>query len=288
MSILEFNLEKRGGARIWISQSYTDPLFVDLLADPDRLLSDAQCHVIKDQEKIKVGQLTVNIGSGAARSLYVKRYNAFSLRYTLLSTIVRSGALRSLQGAEILKKAGIPIATPVAAVENRRCGMIRKSFFVSEEISGGKTADAYWIDELQHRKGHEGFRSRLDFLRQLAGLFHSLHAQRIYHNDLKDANILVVVHRNGESIELLLLDLEGVRRYSRLSERRRVKNLVQLYRTLGRYVPSPQRLFFLKCYLGPSFVDRHLKRKLIRRVLRLARQVEHLKARRAIINTNFK
>ena len=277
MRLPEFIVEKRGGATIWISRSYSDPRFVERLVDPDRLLNDAKCHVIKDQKKTKVGHVTVKIGA-ETRSLYVKRYNSGSFRNTLISTMAQSGALRSLQGAAILQEAGIPTATPVAGVENRRRGMIRKSFFLSEEIAGGKTADAYWIENLQNQKGREGFKSRRAFLRQLAGLFRSLHAQQIYHNDLKDANILVVAHPKGELSRLFLLDLEGVRRCFRLSERRRVKNFVQLYRTLGRYVPPTQRLEFLKCYLGPLFLDRQLKRRLIRSVLRHASYVEHIKA----------
>jgi tRNA A-37 threonylcarbamoyl transferase component Bud32 len=187
----------------------------------------------------------------------------------------------------VLCKAGIPTVTPVAAVENRRCGIVYESFFISEEIVNGKTADAYWNENLQ-LKGREVFNGRLAFLRQLAGLFQALHAEQIYHGDLKDANILVAAQHSGRSISLFLLDLEGVRRYARLSQRRRVKNLVQLYRTLGRYLSPSQRLFFLKCYLGPLFVDRRLKRRLIRRVLTVARHVEQLKARRTMIAGNVK
>lgn len=183
----------------------------------------------------------------------------------------------------LLYRAGIPTVTPVAAVEIRRCGIVYKSFFISEEIMGAKTADAYWKEDLQHLKGRKGFSGRLAFLRQLAGVFHGLHAQQIYHGDLKDANILVVADGSGQPVKFFLLDLERVRRYSRLSERRQIKGLVQLYRTLGRHVPRPQRLFFLKCYLGSAFVDRRLKRKLIERVLSVARRVDHLKARRSMI-----
>jgi len=278
VQISEFNLERRGGAKIWISRSYLDPVFIDALVDADRLLSGANCLVVKDQRKIKVARLAVSI-RGALRSLYLKRYNAFSLHYAILSNIAQSGALRSLRGAKILHQAGIPTVTPVAAVENRRCGVVYKSFFISEEIAEGKTADAYWREDLRHLQGKKGLKRRRAFLSQLAELFQTLHAQQIYHGDLKDANILVAAESNGRPVRLFLLDLEGVRRYRRLSERRRIKNLVQLYRTLGQYVPAPQRLFFLKCYLGPLFVDRRSKRRLIRRILRFARQVEELKAR---------
>ena len=276
MPFTEFILEKRGSARVWLSGAYADPAFVDLLADADRLFDDAKCHVIKDQKKIKVGRLSVNV-SGKIRSIYVKRYNVFSLRSRLGSLFFQSGALRSLQGADVLAEAGIPTAMPLASVEDRIYGMLRKSFFLSEEIAGAKTADRYWIDNLQDRKDREGFQLRRAYLARLAGLFHTLHARQIYHDDLKDANIMAVAGDNGGSVDSFLLDLEGVRRCSRLSQRRRVKNLVQLYRTLGKHLTRSQRLSFLKNYFPASYSDRTLKRNLVVRVLRRAHRVDRRK-----------
>ena len=48
---------------------------------------------------------------------------------------------------------------------------------------------------------------------------------------------------------MVLLDLEGVRQYRALSESRRIKNLVQLNRTLGRYLRNVQKLWVLQAYL---------------------------------------
>ena len=158
--------------------------------------------------------------------------------------------------------------------------MLRASFFVSEEIAGGKTADAYWVATLRAFTGCEGFKRRRAFLGGLAAMFRLLHAGGVYHNDLKEANIMCVEGGNDDAPKFYLLDLEGVRRYSRLSERRRVKNLMQIYRTLGMHLSRSQRLFFLKCYLGDSFADRELKRGLTRVVLRRARRVDSIKARR--------
>ncbi|MGH7855416.1 MAG: lipopolysaccharide kinase InaA family protein [Candidatus Binatia bacterium] len=278
MALPEFNLEQRGGTKIWISSGFADPAFVDALAEADRFFDNPECQIVKDQKKVKVGRLTLRI-AGKQRSIYIKKYNAFSLRFRLVSPLVQSGALRSLRGAKVLHEGTIATAKPVAAVESRFCGMLRNSFFISEEIAGGKTADAYWIENLQEYKNRGACKQQRAFLRQLAALFHSLHARRIYHNDLKDANILVVNNRRDESIEFFLLDLEGVRQCGRLSERRRIKNLVQLYRTLGRYVPRSQQAFFLKCYLGPAFEDGKLKRKVIEAVLSSARNVDIAKAR---------
>ena len=278
MARTQYNLEKRGGTTIWISSGYTDPVFVTLLADADRLFDAAGCQVIKDQKKIKIGRLTLTV-AGEQRSLYVKRYNSFSLRSRLLSPFLKSGALRSLRGADVLHAGRIATAKPVAAVERRFCGMLRNSFFISEEIPGGKTVDASWLESLREGKDRGAFKRRRALLRRLAVLFHSLHTQQIYHDDLKDANILVVSNGGEESVECFLLDLQGVRQCARLSERRRMKNLVQLYRTLGRHISRSRQAFFLKCYLGRSFADSKRKRSLIDGVLKRAKSVDRIKAR---------
>lgn len=273
----DFLFVERGAASLWVERGCMEPTFLDRLADADSFFADSGCHIVKDQRKIKVGRLTVAI-AGQPRTIYVKRYNAFSLRYKLLSRFSRSGAFRALQGAAILRAAEIPTAVPVAAVEHRRGGVLSKSFFIAHEIRGGKTADAYWRDELTGALDRAGFKSRQRFLAKLAALFASLHAEQIYHNDLKDANILVAGDQSGNDFQLFLLDLEGIKRYRSLSQKRRVKNLVQLNRTLGRYLRASEKLYFLKSYLGSGFAARPARRRWIDRVANESQRLDALKA----------
>ena len=283
----DFVVQRRGGATIWIDHRCADRAFVDRLANPDELFADPGCEIIKDQKKIKVGRVRMLI-AGKARSLYVKRYNAFSMRYRLVSPFVASGAYRALRGAAILRSAGILTAAPVAAVEHRRSRALSKSFFISEEVAGGKTADDFWNKPLAELTGREGIRLRRRFLSELAALFCSLHAQQIYHNDLKDANILVVSGRSDLRFGFFLLDLEGVRRVPCLSAKRKIKNLVQLQRTLGRYLRVTDQLFFLKHYLGAEFTDRETQRHWIASVMSESRRLDDIKGRmnKAVAKSN--
>jgi hypothetical protein len=89
-----------------------------------------------------------------------------------------------------------------------------------------------------------------------------------------------VLARNGpdRSIDFFLLDLEGVVRCLWLSERRKLKNLIQLNRTLGRHLSRSEKIYFLKSYLGRAFFDRQRKRRLISKVLRRSRRLDAQKA----------
>jgi hypothetical protein len=251
----DFDFTERGGAKIWVNRTFYSEELLELIADCDRLLARPDCRIIKDQEKIKVGRLTLGLASGQLK-IYIKRYNAFSLRYRIGSLLLPSGAVRSLRGATILKGAGIETVKPIAAVESRLMGMVCKSFFITEEISTGKTADAYWIENLRPLSIFNGQRCRREFIAKLATLFRNLHDAAIYHNDLKDANIIAVPVADRRSETFYLLDLDGVRRFASLSERHRMKNLVQINRTLGKYLTRSERWYFLNFYLKATGVDR--------------------------------
>ena len=123
---------------MWLARDLASQSMIDLMADPDRLFERSDCVIIKDQRKIKVGRAPLE-WSGKKIVVYIKRYNAFSLRYRLQSIFASSGAEKSLRGAAALSAIGIATARPVAAIEQRTAGMLLKSFYVSEEIKNGKT-----------------------------------------------------------------------------------------------------------------------------------------------------
>jgi serine/threonine protein kinase len=241
-----------------------------MMADADFFFGLPGCEIIKDQRKIKVARINLAI-QGKTKTVYVKRYNAFSWRYRLGSLLQSSGASRSLKGAALLAQSQIGAPRPLAIVESRSWGMLTKSFFLSEEIAGGKTADAYWCDRLSGCAGSARTRPRRRFLNHLGGLFALLHRKRVYHNDLKDANIIVSPDGHGGE-SFFLLDLEGIRICRVLTLRRRVKNLVQLHRTFGKNLSAPQKLYLLKSYLGRDFLDDDKRRRWVERILKATRK----------------
>jgi UDP-glucose:(heptosyl)LPS alpha-1,3-glucosyltransferase len=272
----QFIAQKKGSMALRLLREIAEEPTNNLIADPDHLFDSAECEIIKDQKKIKVGRIKLEI-RGELKTVYLKRYNAFSWRYRLGSLFRSSGAFRSLKGAAILAEANIRIARPLAAVESRSWGMLTSSFFLSQEIRDAQTADAYWREKLLALRGRDGMERRRRFLRGLGELFRSLHAQDVYHNDLKDANILVRSDAAGGAEHFYLLDLEGIRRHRNLNRRRRIKNLVQLNRTLGRYLRPADKIRFLKYYLGRSFSNPADKRVWIARVLRQSKRLDRLR-----------
>jgi hypothetical protein len=267
---------KRGRSLIWIQPELGEDSVIDRIATPDELLGQPECAIIKDQPKIKVGCLQVALGDRQLR-LYIKRYNVFSWRNRLGSLFSASGAVKSIRGAAILTAAGIGTARPVASVEQRRWGMLTSSFYLTEEVPGGKVSIQYWREELRPMAGAAGIVRRRAFVRDLAEVFATLHAKNIYHNDLKDFNILVVPKGDTSGDCFFLLDLEGVRCLRQLSHRRRIKNLVQLNRTLGKLLSRVEALRFLKSYLGTKWPNRVETKKWARSIVKQSRELDRQK-----------
>ena len=88
---------------------------------------------------------------------------------------------------------------------------------------------------------------RAELARALGGLLAALHRRGVYHADLKANN---VVWRPGEPPQLL--DYGRVHFASRVSRRRRVKNLAQLNAALPDVVPNALRERGLAAYLAES------------------------------------
>ncbi len=226
-----------GRLRVWLAPG-VDPLTaIAPDGDPDRLLTRPDCRVVKLQAKVMVGRVTTPAGH-----LYVKRYTVHAARVALASLGRPSPARRAFVAARRLAGLGFGVPDVVAAVDDRRWGMLRRSFFLTREVARAVTADVYW----QQLAGRPAERRR--FARALGTLFRRLHDSGVYHSDLKDVNVLV--RPGAEGPELVLLDLERVRIGRIPGRRRRQKNLVQLERTLGRAASGAARWRVLAAYLG--------------------------------------
>lgn len=214
--------------------------------DPDWLLGSPACEVLKLQRRVMVGRV-----EAGGRVVYVKRYNPYAGHAVVDASLRGSLARRAGAAAARLAALGFGVPRVVAAVEWHAGPLVGRSFFVTEEVAGAVTADRRWRD----LAGRPARRARRQLAAALASLFARLHAAGVYHADLKDVNVLV--RADGS---LVLLDLERVAFGRRVSRARRVKNLMQLDRTLGRAASRTERLAFLRGYLGAGASRQSLRR----------------------------
>jgi Glycosyl transferase family 2/Lipopolysaccharide kinase (Kdo/WaaP) family len=220
---------------------------------------------------------------GTTVTLLLLPTGAVVIKYHRLQTWRRWGdalwhgspARRAWQGAQLLAAKGFAVPRPLAAFEKRVAGTLRESWYCSEGLQTQIPLDLYWRD----RQKHWTRQQRRAFLQSLAEFLRMFHRAGLYAGDMRDANLLVE-DGGGTQWQFYLVDLDRVVHKARLSQKRRLKNLVQLERTLGRRVRVSERLFFLYQYLGVPLPPRAQRRTLLRRLLRLRKRKDREYARR--------
>lgn len=229
-------------------------------------LSDSallQEQIIKWENKIVVARLKLKI-NGIPTIAYLKQHKLLSLGQRIISLVYPSAAMRSLRAAAILLGKGFVTAPPLAVMEYRSLGVLVKSIYIAEELTGAQSVESYWLNQLRTFRGETRYRIRYAYLTQLARLLCSLHRNGIYHNDLKSANILALPDPQAR---FGLIDLQGLRSCCFISWRRRIKNLAQLNRTLGVHLTRAERLAFLNEYANGLSLTHRAKLRLIRKVI---------------------
>ncbi len=261
-------LVRDGKMKILLNVSYAYGEVLDSLSKVGNLLNGSQCAVIKDQKKVKVGHTSLRCKDVSAEC-YIKQYKAFSLRKKLEGIFLPSRISRAWEGARLLLARGIRTAEPIAAIEMRRFGLLQESYYVSKAIPESEISVHYFEKEFGAQSPNS-VRRRREFVRALARFFRSLHQENIYHSDLKDYNILVSAGDGPNPYAFWLLDVECVGRFGPIGGRRRLKNLIQINKTLGEKMKLTDRLAFLKEYLGAGEAERLGKKQkaLIRKVFR--------------------
>jgi len=159
----------------------------------------------------------------------------------LQSMFLGSAARRAARGAERLKKAGFSVPEVVAVLEKGRLLGFRKSSLLVTFVPG-PTVEEIW----------EGLAppGRRRMAEQLGAYVRALHLAGLYPQDLRAANL--IASAQGEGWRFVLVDLDRVRSYRSLSFKRRIKNLVQLHRSVGRRAKGPERMRFLFAYAAGS------------------------------------
>jgi len=142
----------------------------------------------------------------------------------------------------------LPAPKHLALVEKRFLFIPYRAWLISRCVEGALDLDRF----LESHPNAPGA-----FFDQLAALILSLFRSGIYHSDLSGKNILIR-EAGDRSWQFYFLDLESVVLWRRLTERRKAKNVRQLYRSLKRWCDPDQRECFLR-KLAPCLDERDLK-----------------------------
>ena len=263
-----------GGLSGWIRKGLPDDLLADFIRDPEPLCHEPSSTLIKRGSKSRIVRLTLPVAKGESVAVIVKRVRFGPAWRRAGFFFVSSPALRSLKNALALMARGIDTPPPLAAFEYRDWKRLGTSYYLVEEIEGSQTLPLLWLN-ISPRGSNTGKRKeKRGMLRSLAAFFHRLHSRGVYHQDLKGGNILVR-KRGSETWQYYLIDIDGVWTRKRLSWFRRIKNLVQLYRTFGEHLTIKEKVRFLKDYTDCFLLSRERRKAVATEILSMNSRWDH-------------
>lgn len=247
------------------------PKWATLIEGADELMRSPAFRPVKAEGRTLAGFVTCPDGS----TVFLKRSAARGWIAGLCDRVRGSRAARSIRGARTVREAGFRCAAPLAAMDVLKAGAVYESYLLSEALERAQILSHFALG----RAGGErrGYARRKAVSDALATELRRLHDCGVYSEDLQETNLMV--EQRAGAIVIYFLDLEDFRRARSVSWRRRMRNLVHLDRSIGRFVCRAGRLDFLYAYTGAR-LERRARRKLVSGYLQLRESVEREHRRR--------
>ena len=250
------------------------------LAGPQMLLEGAD-QILKEDGPAFVGVTNLVVGGHDLR-VVVKRHNPAPGFRTFFRSLRSGRGLRNLRTALRLVKLDIPVALPLAALQQRYGPFVRQSIYITEYIDNSDHLYNFAMKQ-SSRTPAEKLAVRNQLYRQIAAILAGLHRNGLWHRDAKATNFLVAKAAGGQ-YKLCLVDMDGIKRYMVRRRCRRLRPLCQLAASLmgvgGVNRTDYLRVFTFYCNL--TGVDLAKRRELFRELAGLAQtELKRKSAKRA-------
>ncbi len=253
-----------------------EPRWREIAERAEELIQGSGFEPVKTEGRTVAGILRLADGS----AVFIKKAGSNSWLRGVVMPIGGSPAVRALRGAAMLDAAGIPHPRPLAASESVGRVAVHASYLISEALLDGDTLSRFALGPGEI-KGRDA-RRRRRILDTVAREVRRVHDAGVYTRDLQETNVMVA-DAEGGGFRVWFLDLEDFRRARRLGWSHRMRNLVHLDRSIGRFLCRAARLAFLYAYLGGR-PDRAQARKLVAEFLALRAKIDRSSSRRSANN----
>jgi serine/threonine protein kinase len=214
-------------------QVFTRQQWKEVLSRGESLLEGDDIEVIKDSPSGRVVRRRLKVGQ-TELDVHVKRPRRKRAWKVILDCLRPSRSLRAFRIGHQLMTRGVDTAVPLAAIEKRVAGFLTDSILITETVSAlhlnqflhvrlAHVTDPQ-LSGLSQSKQESIARNVLD---SLGLMVRRLHDNNLVHRDLKSGNILVHwTPQDGPNI--VVIDLDGLKRVARISMRQRFQGLMRL------------------------------------------------------------
>jgi tRNA A-37 threonylcarbamoyl transferase component Bud32 len=202
------------------------------LTKPQDLFSGQDVEVVKDSPGTLVVRRRLQVG-GHNLDVFLKRRRRKQAWKIIADCFRPARAVRAFKLGHALLTRRIATALPLAALEHRAGPLLMDNILVTEAVDGlrlnkflethlgQQSRSANPLDSAQQRQ------LARHVLWELGRLVQRLHDSSFAHRDLKAPNLLVR-WQSGQMPEVILVDLDGLKRVRHLSARRGFQGLMRL------------------------------------------------------------
>jgi len=182
---------------------------------------------------------------GAAHPLYLKKYLCRSALDFVKHLFRPSRSKRAFNATLMLHKNGFDAPIVIGLFEHRTGPFCTNNLLLTEEVKNSKSIAQLLIDTCQN-SGRDALIGKRDLIEAFGGTIGQMHAKGIFHGDLRLGNVLVV--KEEQKWRFFFIDNERTKKFWRLPDRLRLKNLVQI-NMFRNGITNSDRMRFFKAYL---------------------------------------
>ena len=231
-----------------------------------------------------------HLGFGEAEmGVVVKVYGVQDGFLGRIRGLLRCKAVRNFKASVRLLEHGIRVAYPLAAIKKGGAVWSQEGVFVTEYADGAADLHDFVLENIRLDGKGSDYKMKRDLAEQIGGIFAKLDGGGLWHRDSKAGNFLVCP-RKGEGVDVVLVDLDGIKR--KLVKRRQAgfRGLAKLASTLIWHggISRSDYLRAFTVYSNLTGLGKGRRRKVFRRLARRAVGLRLLMLAKAAINQKSK
>jgi tRNA A-37 threonylcarbamoyl transferase component Bud32 len=217
----------------------------NLVAENDSSAEDQDQFVrVPSSDYTRVFKCNVSI-DGVAHLHYLKEYLCRSALDFVKHLFRSSRAKRAFNATLMMQKNGFDAPAVTGLFEHRTGPFCTNNLLLIEGIENSKSMPQLLTDICQS-SGRDASIDKRAMLKAFGGIIGQMHAKGIFHGDLRLGNVLVV--REEQEWRFFFIDNERTKKFCRLPDRLRLKNLVQI-NMFQNGITNSDRMRFFKAYL---------------------------------------
>ena len=207
-----------------------------LLADPERTFKAEGTNTVL-LKTLRIGDKNI--------SAVIKSQKTGSGLTNFVRSIPPPRAVRNFNTASSLLSAGVPTAWPLAALKKRKGLRTIWSIYIYQFVHADADLYHFLQDHLTQIDKHDSS-ARRRIASSIAHILAKLHNAGFWHRDAKAPNFLIK-HDSPGDYEIILVDLDGIKRYRFRRRHNQFRSLVKLASTVLHH-PAINRTDYLRTF----------------------------------------